>query len=200
MMNHLQLLINNLQLNNETVVTLDRRFIAGRPSLITGKSGKGKTTILKIIAGYYRPKKSKVTINGETRKRKQVAMVFQDFKLIDYESALFNILLPHKISRANEKDYKNKINSLAQDLGIDFSLKRQIKKLSGGQQQKVAILRALSQDFDVFLGDEITSNLDDDYANFILNYIVTNYSDKILIFVSHDRIFEKYCKDFIELS
>lgn len=200
MMNHLQLLINNLQLNNETVVTLDRRFTAGRPSLITGKSGKGKTTILKIIAGYYRPKKSKVTINGETRKREQVAMVFQDFKLIDYESALFNILLPHKISRANEKDYKNKINSLAQDLGIDFSLKRQIKKLSGGQQQKVAILRALSQDFDVFLGDEITSNLDDDYANFILNYIVTNYSDKILIFVSHDRIFEKYCKDFIELS
>jgi len=200
MMNHLQLLINNLQLNNETVVTLDRRFTAGRPSLITGKSGKGKTTILKIIAGYYRPKKSKVTINGETRKRKQVAMIFQDFKLIDYESALFNILLPHKISRANEKDYKNKINSLAQDLGIDFSLKRQIKKLSGGQQQKVAILRALSQDFDVFLGDEITSNLDDDYANFILNYIVTNYSDKILIFVSHDRIFEKYCKDFIELS
>ena len=153
------------------------RFEKGKFYSIIGQSGAGKTTLLSLLAGLDYPKKGQVLFNGENIKKKgssyhrrhHVALVFQNYNLIDYLTPLENVL---------------------SELGLDEKqINRNVLQLSGGQQQRVAIARALVSEAPIILADEPTGNLDDETAKDIIAILKRMALDrqKCVIVVTHSK-------------
>ena len=135
------------------------RFEKGKFYSIIGQSGAGKSTLLSLLAGLDYPKKGQVLFNGENIKKKgssyhrrhHVALVFQNYNLIDYLTPLENVRLVNK----------NADRKILSELGLDEKqINRNVLQLSGGQQQRVCIARVLATSPKVILLDEPTSALD----------------------------------------
>lgn len=146
---------------------------AGERVAIVGPSGSGKTTLLNLIAGILTPDSGTIRVAGTNvtastdaaRRRfraSQIGFVFQDFALLDYLPARQNILYPYRISPALklDADARARAEALAQSCGIGDKLDRHPGALSQGEQQRVAICRALVTQPKVILSDEATGNLD----------------------------------------
>lgn len=144
-------------------------FEAGTFYAVIGPSGSGKTTLLSLLAGLDAPTEGRVMFKGRTVEpnrlatyRRQVALVFQSYNLIDYLTPRENVLLGGPCDPA----------ALLAQVGIeepDFD--RSVLKLSGGQQQRVAIARALARRAEVLLADEPTGNLDGGTADAIVSLL-----------------------------
>ncbi|MEM8643653.1 MAG: ATP-binding cassette domain-containing protein [Pseudomonadota bacterium] len=145
----------------------------GERVAIVGPSGSGKTTLLNLIAGIFEPESglikvagTDVTALGEAGRRRfrasQIGFVFQDFALLDYLSARQNVFYPFRISSALalDADARARAEALAQACGIGDKLDRHPSALSQGEQQRVAICRALVTQPKLILSDEATGNLD----------------------------------------
>ena len=133
--------------------------------MLLGPTGAGKTILLKIIAGVYRPDKGRVFINGRDitflpLRERNVGMVYQDYMLFPHLTVEGNIRFGLRSTKASEKDIKTKVNELANMLGISHLQHRYPGTLSGGEQQRVAIARALIMEPEVLLLDEPLSALD----------------------------------------
>ncbi|MCK3941295.1 ATP-binding cassette domain-containing protein [Streptococcus suis] len=181
-MDKISIKAENIQLSPNQLLTINKEFYRGKMYAITGPSGVGKTTIFKYISGL--KKNEKVLVEPKDLSREQITQVYQDLKLVSNYTGYQNCEFPFLIN--NKTIEKERIDFLANQIKIDFDLDQKISQLSGGQKQKIAILRALLLSGEVFLFDEMTSNLDREYRTFILNYILKNYQDKILIFITHD--------------
>lgn len=138
---------------------VEMEFEEGKFYTIIGKSGSGKSTLLSLLAGLDEPTKGEILFKGENIKekgysyhrRKNIALVFQNYNLIDYLTPLENIRLVNKHA---SKD-------ILLELGLsEEQVNRNIMQLSGGQQQRVAIARALVSEAPIILADEPTGNLD----------------------------------------
>ena len=134
------------------------RFEKGKFYSIIGQSGAGKTTLLSLLAGLDYPKKGQVLFNGENIKKKSssyhrrhhVALVFQNYNLIDYLTPLENVRLVNK----------NADRKILSELGLDEKqINRNVLQLSGGQQQRVAIARALVSEAPIILADETAKDI-----------------------------------------
>ena len=134
-------------------------------TVILGPSGCGKTTLLRTIAGFYEPDDGEVYINGkivntEPPHKRNTGLVFQNYALFPHMNVRENIgygLKFHKISKTESRD---RIGKVAKTLGIEHLLDRSPSQLSGGEQQRVAVARALVTEPQVLLLDEPLSNLD----------------------------------------
>ncbi len=132
---------------------------------ILGPSGCGKTTLLRMIAGLEAPTKGDILINGKsmrdipTRER-DIAMVFQTYALYNHMSAYDNIAFPLKMRKVAQQEIDIKVKEAADLLGIKQMLDRKPGKLSGGEQQRVALGRAIVREPKVFLMDEPLTFLD----------------------------------------
>lgn len=168
---------------------------------IIGPSGSGKTTLLHLLAGILRCDRGTIRfgnrlINGLSEKQlrdfraSQIGLVFQRFELIDYLNVRRNILLPFSINHALSTDPKvvNRLHELAERTGITSLLERPIQKLSQGEQQRVAICRALITQPKIVLADEPTGNLDPENKQVIVDLLKQQAAetDAILIMVTHD--------------
>lgn len=139
---------------------------------LTGPSGAGKTSLMKLMFLGQRPTRGLVTMFGKTindmeRKdlaplRQQIGVVFQEFRLLDHLSAFDNVALPLRISGHSEEDIKNNVEELLEWVGLGDYKNALPMTLSGGQQQRVAIARAVIARPRLLLADEPTGNLDDD--------------------------------------
>ena len=138
---------------------------------ILGQSGSGKTTLLNILATLDRPTAGSVFLNGENIqnisakvltefRRDHLGFVFQDFNLLETLSVYDNMVLPLVLARRPISEMKQKVEPIAQMLGIKDLLKKYPYELSGGQQQRVAIGRAMITDPSLLLADEPTGALD----------------------------------------
>ncbi|MEM6618760.1 MAG: ATP-binding cassette domain-containing protein [Pseudomonadota bacterium] len=145
----------------------------GERVAVVGPSGSGKTTLLNLIAGILTPSFGRITVAGTEvtgqsdagRRRfraSQIGFVFQDFALLDYLSARQNIYYPYRISPALtlDADARARAQALATACGIGDKLDRHPAALSQGEQQRVAICRALVTRPKLILSDEATGNLD----------------------------------------
>lgn len=150
-------------------ITLDVRF--GEFTAVMGPSGSGKTTLLNLLAGIDRPTSGLVRIDGTDPatlsrrdlalfRRRRIGFVFQDFNLLDNLTLGENILLPLVLDRTPPDEMEARLSELARHLNISDILDKRPYEVSGGQQQRAAIARALIHEPAVVLADEPTGNLD----------------------------------------
>jgi ABC-type lipoprotein export system ATPase subunit len=168
----------------------------GEFARVTGPSGSGKTTLLNLIAALDRPDVGQITVAGSdvTRlslteaaryRNRQVGIVFQSYNLIPQLTALENVLLPMIPKR--QMDHQRALELLNQ-VGLGDRSNHQPSQLSGGEQQRVVIARALANDPELILADEPTGNLDDENSRIVLDLLLRLCREhgKTLILVAHD--------------
>jgi putative ABC transport system ATP-binding protein len=174
----------------------------GSTVAVIGPSGTGKTTLLDLVAGVRVPDAGSITTDGKEmaslndRQRRafrmrNIGLVFQEFELLEYLNVLDNILLPYRINSALELTGWVRVRAelLANSVGIEDKLKRNVHQLSQGERQRVAVCRALITEPPLLLCDEPTGNLDPDNKDQVLDilfdYVTTN--ETTLVTVTHDR-------------
>ena len=190
---------------------MNAEFETGKIYAIVGKSGSGKTTLLSLISGLDVSTGGEILFNGENLKEidrddyraKSIGVVFQSYNLLLNATAAENIVLSMNISgsgEANKKDYAYK---LLDKIGIDReTADRKILKLSGGEQQRVGIARALSHDPDIVIADEPTGNLDTETESQILDILseLAHNQDKCVIIVTHSKKVSAYADEIYGIS
>lgn len=165
---------------------------------IIGSSGSGKSTLLHLIAGIDRPTAGKIFIGGNDLstfdsnkvtifRRREIGLIYQFYNLVPILTVKENIELP--IMLDNKKVDKNKLDEVIKLLKLENKVNSLPNQLSGGQQQKVAIGRAIITNPSIVLADEPTGNLDTKNSKEIINYL--KYSNKkynqTIILVTHDE-------------
>lgn len=178
---------------------------AGETVFLFGPSGTGKTTMLEILAGVLTPQKGSVRmldqdltrVSDKVRDRfraDHLGYIFQSFNLIPYLGVAENIELPvhfsaRRRSRLKTASLHDEVVRLTTALGISDFLRRRVTELSVGQQQRVAVARALIGSPELVLADEPTSALDQDHREKFLKLLfdVAKAEGTTVLFVSHDR-------------
>lgn len=177
---------------------LDVHISNGEIIILFGKSGSGKSTLLNIISGIDVPDGGSVIIDGTDitklsekertlLRRNKVGFIFQSFNLIPTLTVKENLLLPLELTGANNT--KDKINSILSEVGLANRANTYPDKLSGGEQQRIAIARALIHNPDIILADEPTGNLDYETSSQIVDLLdrVVKQKRKTMIMVTHSR-------------
>ncbi|WP_194543768.1 ATP-binding cassette domain-containing protein [Paenibacillus sp. JZ16] len=173
-------------------------FESSKVYTIVGKSGSGKSTLLSLLSGLDVCANGEILYKGDSLKSldrdyyraKSIGVIFQSFNLLTTATAVENIVLSMNISGSKEKDKKAFAYSLLEKVGINRdTADRRILKLSGGEQQRVGIARALSHNPDVLIADEPTGNLDRDTEAEVLNILMSLARDhgKCVIIVTHSK-------------
>ncbi|WP_026477114.1 ABC transporter ATP-binding protein [Alkaliphilus transvaalensis] len=173
-------------------------FERGKLYTIVGRSGAGKSTLLSLISGLDICKDGEIIYGGTNLKTldrdhyraKSIGVIFQSFNLLTNATAIENIVLSLNISGSKEQDKKEFAYSLLEKVGINReTADRKILKLSGGEQQRVGIARALSYNPDIIIADEPTGNLDRETEAEILNIFTSLAHDeeKCVIIVTHSK-------------
>jgi multiple sugar transport system ATP-binding protein len=147
------------------VDALDLHIADGEFVVLVGPSGSGKTTALRMLAGLEEVDAGAVLIGGRdvtdlAPKRRDVAMVFQNYALYPYLTVEANIAFPLRIAKVKKSERARRVREVAELLGLTEYLQRKPGQLSGGQRQRVAMGRAIVREPSVFLMDEPLSNLD----------------------------------------
>lgn len=177
---------------------IDYEFEEGKMYAIKGKSGSGKTTLLSLITGLEKCTEGQILYDGKTLKKMNldryrntdIGIVFQSYNLLPRLTAIENIMLSMEISKVKVKNKKEKALELMKSVGLseDHS-KRKILKLSGGEQQRIAIARSLSYNPKIIIADEPTGNLDKDTESEILKIFkhLAKDENKCVIIVTHSQ-------------
>ena len=177
-------------------------FEKGKIYAIKGKSGSGKTTLLSLISGLEKKYEGEIKykdkdlskMNLDKYRSKNVGIVFQSYNLLPHLTAMENIILSMDISKVKVDDKKKLAIDLMKQVGLSSNMaNRRILKLSGGEQQRIAIARSLSYNPEIILADEPTGNLDKDTENDILKIFsdLAHKENKCVIIVTHS---ENVCK------
>jgi len=168
---------------------------------IMGPSGSGKTTLLNMVATIDQPTSGSILINGKDPfrlkqndlalfRRRQLGFVFQDFNLLPTLTVEENIVLPLTLDGVSVKVQDEKVEAIAEKLGIKQILKKRIYEISGGQTQRTAIARATIHSPQMVLADEPTGNLDSKASRSAMEMMESiNKKDKTtMMMVTHDPI------------
>ena len=171
----------------------------GQRYVIEGASGSGKSTLLYLIGGLDTPTSGKILVNNEEISRqndaqlasyrnRHVGFVFQFHFLLPSMKCIDNLLLPARIAGVDEKKTLNWIHELAKRLGVPHCLNKFPYQLSGGEQQRVNIIRALSLKPELLLCDEPTGNLDSKNTQIVVDLLheLSKENGSTLIVVTHD--------------
>ena len=172
-------------------------FETGKVYAIKGKSGSGKTTLLSLLSGLESNYEGSIEFDGKELKNidldnyrsREIGIVFQSYNLLLHLTAIENIILSMNVSNLNIANKEEQAISLMEKVGLTKNQKdRRVLKLSGGEQQRVAIARSLSYNPLMILADEPPGNLDKETENEILK-IFKNLAkeDKCIIIVTHSE-------------
>lgn len=174
-------------------------FNEGEFVLLLGHSGSGKSTLLNLISGIDNPDSGDILVNGtainqlnerqRTRfRREHVGFIFQFFNLIPTLSVFENITLPLQLNGGLSAAREQEISALIERVGLSHRQHAFPDRLSGGEQQRVAILRAITHNPTLLFADEPTGNLDEDTGQMILQLLLelTQQANKTLIMATHN--------------
>ena len=177
-------------------VSLD--IAAGEMVAVTGHSGAGKSTLLKLAAGIERATSGTVVVNGQNLGalgetalavlRRRVGFVFQDHKLLYDRSAHDNVALPLRIAGFSRDEAGKRVRAALDKVGLLERERSMPVALSGGEQQRLCIARAIVNRPSVLIADEPTGNLDADYARAIVDLFVSfNQVGVTVLLSTHDE-------------
>ncbi|MEF8795945.1 MAG: ABC transporter ATP-binding protein [Salinivenus sp.] len=172
----------------------------GSSVVLMGRSGAGKSTLLNIVSGIDLPTAGRVVIDGtdltglsETDRtlfrRTEIGFVFQSFNLISTLTVVENVLLPLELGGSASADARRRAEAVLDHVGLGDRLDGFPDRLSGGEQQRVAVARALAHDPVFVLADEPTGNLDYETGEEVLAllYDLVRDTDTTLLVATHDR-------------
>lgn len=185
-------------------------FEPGKVYAIMGSSGCGKTTLLSLMAGLDVPTEGKVLCEGistadidlEQYRRERVAVIYQDFRLFPLLTVLENVMYPMELRGMKPAAAKKRAVELIGKVGLpETVLDRFPAMLSGGEQQRVAVARALGMDTKVLLADEPTGNLDSKNSEYVFDILESLAHDDgyCVIIVTHDNALGKQADEAIRI-
>ena len=180
---------------------------------LLGPSGSGKSTLLQIAGLLDNPSNGEIIINGEKCdtlsqekknliRKKYIGFIYQNFYLLDSFSALENVIIPQLINGSSYKSAKKRAINLLSSLGLSKRIDNKPRELSGGEKQRVAILRAIANMPKIILADEPTGNLDKKNSENVIKIIknlVSHYKISFIIATHNLSIVKKFDK-IIKLS
>jgi putative ABC transport system ATP-binding protein len=190
---------------------LSATFYAGETVVLMGKSGSGKSTLLNLISAIDTPTGGDVRIGGQSLtqlseqertlfRRRHIGFVFQFFNLVSTLTVLENVLLPLELNGHSRHEGRQAAQEMLARVGLEQRANSFPDRLSGGEQQRISIARALIHDPLLILADEPTGNLDSDTSEQVLDLLdtLTRQAGKSLIMVTHspdaarmaDRVFQ----------
>ncbi|WP_150429813.1 cell division ATP-binding protein FtsE [Dechloromonas sp. CZR5] len=196
----------------EAVKDASFRIDAGQMVLITGHSGAGKTTLVKLVSTIERPTSGSLVVNGQNltalrrsampHVRRHFGMVFQDQKLLFDRCALDNVLLPLQIAGLPHREAVRRGRAALDKVGLLAREKANPIALSGGEQQRLAIARAVVNRPTVLIADEPTGNLDSESAAEILEIFADFHRVGVTVVVAtHDQTWiERYHPNVLRLD
>lgn len=172
----------------------------GELVFLAGPSGAGKSTLLKLIAAIERPSSGNVTLNGQDvgklkraalpYLRRNLGLIFQQQRLLQDRTVLANVMLPLIVTGASKAEAQQRALAALDKVGLLERTKAEPQALSGGEQQRAAIARAIVNRPQLILADEPTANLDRDSANQVLEALKAFHSAGVTCLIStHDEQF-----------
>ncbi len=188
----------------EALKGIDLRIEMGRMTVFKGPSGSGKTTLLSIIGCMSRPTSGRITVKGrETTslperfaagiRRDTFGFIFQDYNLIRGLTVLENVMIPVYPTGRKYSIVKEKAQDLIRQLNMTPKVHEKVENLSGGEQQRVAISRALINNPSVIIADEPTAHLDTELSRqFMALMVGFKKEGKTILIASHDPLVSGY--------
>lgn len=165
---------------------------------LTGVSGAGKSTLMKLLYGALKPTRGQVVIDGINvtklsssqlpELRRKIGVVFQDFKLLPSRTVLENVAITLEVLGWGKKDINRKVYHILKQVGLEHKINSTPLRLSGGEQQRVAMARALVNEPKIILADEPTGNLDEESRERVLAILKdANIRGSTVVVATHDR-------------
>jgi putative ABC transport system ATP-binding protein len=181
---------------------------------LLGTSGSGKSTLMNLIAGLDRPSSGAITVDGQSLaqmksaqlaqyRRHTVGMVFQSFNLVPTMTLSENVELPMRFAEVDRGERRNRVSEALRRVGLSGRFAHRPSEMSGGEQQRAALARALVNRPKILLADEPTGNLDSKTGTEIMNLIreLNQTLNMTIIMVTHERtLAERYANRLIFLG
>ncbi|MDD5863825.1 MAG: cell division ATP-binding protein FtsE [Firmicutes bacterium] len=197
----------NKALNGVSMQIEDGEFV-----FLVGPSGSGKSTIIKLITGELKPTSGTVHVNGYSleriRKReipylrRTVGVVFQDFRLISKMTVYENVAFAMRVVGAREKEIKERVPYVLELVGLENKMNRHPGEMSGGEQQRLAIARALVNNPSTIIADEPTGNLDPERSFEIMALLqeINNLGTTVLVVTHAQNLVELFGKRVVAIN
>ena len=197
----------NFALNGVSMQIEDGEFC-----FLVGPSGSGKSTIIKMITGELKPTSGTVHVNGYSleriRKReipflrRTVGVVFQDFRLIENMTVYENVAFAMRVIGAREREIRERVPYVLELVGLENKKNRLPGEMSGGEQQRLAIARALVNNPSTIIADEPTGNLDPELAMEIMSLLqeINNLGTTVLVVTHAQNLVELFQKRVIAID
>ncbi len=150
---------------------------------VMGQSGKGKTTLIRLLMGLEMPDSGIIT-GIENAK---MSAVFQEDRLCESLDVYANIMLPHLYKKSDAILTREQVNSALACIELEGLASKMVSSLSGGMKRRISILRALLADYDVLFLDEPFKGLDDDTKQTTMQYLLDKTAGKTVIYITHDK-------------
>jgi cell division transport system ATP-binding protein len=196
----------------EALNDVNLRLHEGEFVFLTGASGAGKTTLVKLLLGYEQATSGQVLVNGRNLGvlrgssipylRRNIGVVWQDFKLLNSRSVFDNVAISLEILGLRRREIERRVGQILELVGLEKYANERPQLLSGGEQQRVAIARALVNEPAILLADEPTGNLDPDLSIEIMNLLLDLQQKGTTVMVAtHDRfLLERYSRRTLLLN
>ncbi len=184
----------------------------GEMVALVGKSGSGKTTLLNILGLISAPSSGRYKIKGKSinsinskqamiLRRNTIGYLFQNYGLIDDETVEWNLRLAYAYKKIPKREQELQINQLLNEFQLEGKGKNKVFQLSGGEQQRVALIKLIIRDCEIILADEPTGSLDAGNRDLVMERLKDmNKLGKTIVIVTHDLNVAEKCNRIVELD
>ena len=204
--------VKSYTVGNKALKGVSMQIEDGEFAFLVGSSGSGKSTIIKLITGELKPTSGSVHVNGYSLERirrreipflrRTVGVVFQDFRLIDNKTVYDNVAFAMRVIGAREREIRERVPYVLHLVGLENKSRRHPGELSGGEQQRLAIARALVNNPSTIIADEPTGNLDPARSLEIMQLLeeINNLGTTMLVVTHAHDLVERFPKRVIAID
>ena len=204
--------VKSYSVGNQALRGVSMQIEDGEFVFLVGPSGSGKSTIIKLITGELKPTSGSVHVNGYSLERirrreiphlrRTVGVVFQDFRLIENRTVYDNVAFAMRVVGARGREIRERVPYVLNLVGLDTKSRRLPGELSGGEQQRLAIARALVNNPSTIIADEPTGNLDPARSYEIMSLLqeINNLGTTMLVVTHEMNLVEQFAKRVISID